>query len=143
MGVKLAIWLPTIKSRESTRPRCMEVEWDRPLESFRWELQLRFRPRSDLKPEQRAIVLQSCESPNLGSFRTPFWESRDKKPFGRGCCEEAHRILYGGRWWLPSSSGHDESCESRIAHGCPNTKSALESELTNLLVGLMQVRVSN
>jgi hypothetical protein len=26
---------------------------------------------------------------------------------------------------------------------CPNTKGALESELTNLLVGLMQVRVSN
>ncbi len=25
---------------------------------------------------------------------------------------------------------------------CPNTKSALESDLTNLLVGLMQVRVS-
>jgi hypothetical protein len=26
---------------------------------------------------------------------------------------------------------------------CPNTKSALECELTNLLVGLMQVRVSD
>ncbi len=26
---------------------------------------------------------------------------------------------------------------------CPNTKGVLESELTNLLVGLMQVRVSN
>jgi hypothetical protein len=26
---------------------------------------------------------------------------------------------------------------------CPNIKGALESELTNLLVGLMQVRVSN
>jgi hypothetical protein len=26
---------------------------------------------------------------------------------------------------------------------CPNTKSALESDLTNLLVDLMQVRISN
>jgi len=26
---------------------------------------------------------------------------------------------------------------------CPSTKGAVESELTNLLVGLMQVRVSN
>jgi hypothetical protein len=26
---------------------------------------------------------------------------------------------------------------------CPSTKGALESEVTNLLVGLMQVRVSN
>jgi hypothetical protein len=33
------------------------------------------------------------------------------------------------------------SLESLVA--CPNTKGALESELTNLLVGLMQVRVNN
>jgi hypothetical protein len=26
---------------------------------------------------------------------------------------------------------------------CPSTKGALENELTNMLVGLMQVRVSN
>jgi len=26
---------------------------------------------------------------------------------------------------------------------CPSTKGALKSELTNLLVGLMQVRISN
>jgi hypothetical protein len=33
------------------------------------------------------------------------------------------------------------SPESHVA--CPSTKSALESELTNLLVGLMHVQVSN
>jgi hypothetical protein len=31
----------------------------------------------------------------------------------------------------------------RLPMACPSTKSALKSELTNLLVGLMQVRVSN
>ncbi len=33
------------------------------------------------------------------------------------------------------------SPESHVA--CPSTKGALESELTNLLVGLMQVRINN
>jgi hypothetical protein len=31
----------------------------------------------------------------------------------------------------------------RLFVACPSTKSALECELTNLLVGLMQVRVSD
>ncbi len=31
----------------------------------------------------------------------------------------------------------------RLPVACPNTKGAPECELTNLLVGLMQVRVSN
>jgi hypothetical protein len=39
-------------------------------------------------------------------------------------------------------SGCGESCESKIAHACPSTKGVSKSELTNLLVGLMQLRVS-
>jgi hypothetical protein len=31
----------------------------------------------------------------------------------------------------------------KLPMACPNTEGALESELTNLLVGLMQVRISN
>ncbi len=31
----------------------------------------------------------------------------------------------------------------KLSMACPSTKGALESELTNLLVGLMQVRISN
>jgi hypothetical protein len=60
---------------------------------------------------------QSGGGLNRDSFGTPLWESRDKKPFGCNCCEEAQRILYGGRWWLPLSSGRGESCESKVAHG--------------------------
>jgi len=88
------------------------------------------------------MIAQSLGSPNRDSFKTPPWESRDKKPFECGCHREAQSILYGGRWWLPPSSGRDESCESRVAMACPSTKGVLESEVTNLLVGLMQVRVS-
>jgi hypothetical protein len=60
---------------------------------------------------------QIPESPNWDSFRTPLWESQEKVPFGCKCGRESQRILYGGRWWLPSSSGHGESSESKVARG--------------------------
>jgi hypothetical protein len=43
---------------------------------------------------------------SLGDFETPIWESRDKKPFRCHSHEVVQSILYGGRWWLPPSSGH-------------------------------------
>jgi len=63
------------------------------------------------------MTSQSPGSPNWDSFGTPLSESRDKKPFECRCHGETQRILYGGRWWLPSSLGRGESCESRVAHG--------------------------
>jgi len=41
------------------------------------------------KFKQKVIVPQSCKSPNHGSFKTPPWESQDKKPLGCGCRGEA------------------------------------------------------
>ncbi len=75
---------------------------------------------SDLVPIKglnKEIALQSGGSPNWDNFGILLWESRDKKPFGCRCRKEAQKILYGGRWWLPPSPGHGESCESRIARG--------------------------
>jgi hypothetical protein len=60
---------------------------------------------------------QSPESLNWDGFGTPLWESREKEPFGCKCGEELHIILYGERWWLPSSPGHGESSESKVARG--------------------------
>jgi hypothetical protein len=85
---------------------------------------------------------QSGGSPNRDSFGTPPWESWDEKPFGCRCHGEAHRILYGGRWWLPLSLGHGESSEFMLPVACPNTKSVSECDLTNLLVGF-DARPSN
>jgi hypothetical protein len=141
--VKLAIWLPTTKSRESTWPWCVQVECDRLLENSRRDLQLCLRPHPNWRSKQKVIVLQSCRSPNRGSFGTPLWELRDKKPFRCRCCGEAQRILYGGRWWLPPSPGHGEFCESKVARDLSCTKGTSKSDLTNLLVGLMSIRVSN
>jgi len=116
-GVKLAVWLPTTKSRESTRRRCVKMECDTPLKSSQRELQVGFRPHPNPRYEKRVMNSQSLGSPNRDNFGTPPWESRDKKPFRCVCRGVMHIILYGGRWWLPPSPGRGESCESRVARG--------------------------
>jgi hypothetical protein len=61
-GVKLAIWLPTTKSRESTSSRhCLE-ECDMALESSRRELQHWFRIRRDPSSGRGAMAVQSSGS---------------------------------------------------------------------------------
>jgi hypothetical protein len=97
--------------------KCVQVECDTSLKSSQGELQVYFRPHPNRRSEQRVMTLQSPGSPNQDSFGTPPWESWDKKPFGCGCHREVQRILYGGRWWLPPSSGRGESCESKVACG--------------------------
>jgi hypothetical protein len=63
------------------------------------------------------MMAQSPRSPNRDNFGTPLWESRDKKPLGRGRGGATQRILYGGRWWLPPSPSRGESSESKVARG--------------------------
>jgi hypothetical protein len=115
-GIKLAIWLPTTKSRESTRPQFVQVVCNTPLESSWQELQVCFIPHPNQRSEKRVITPRIGGSPNWDSFGTPPWESRHKKPFRCRCHGEVQRILYGGRC-LPSSPSRDDSCESRIARG--------------------------
>jgi len=50
-GVKLVVWLPTSKSQESTRPRCVQVECDTLLKSSLGELQVCFRPHPNWRSE--------------------------------------------------------------------------------------------
>jgi hypothetical protein len=68
--VKLVIWLPTMKSRESTRLPCVHVACNTLLENFRQEIQLYFRPRPNRRFEHEVIAPQSCGSPNPNSFGT-------------------------------------------------------------------------
>ncbi len=129
--VKLPVWLPTTKSRESTRPRCVQTECNTPLESSRGELQVFFRPRSNPRSEPGVTSSQSPGSLNRNSFGTPLWESREKEPFGCRCDGVTHRILYGGRWWLPPSPGRGESSESKVARGLSQHQMGAEWVLTN------------
>jgi hypothetical protein len=62
-GVKLAVWLPTTKSRESTWSRhCLE-ECDTTLESSQQELQLWFKNRPDPSSGRGTMAVQSSGSP--------------------------------------------------------------------------------
>ncbi len=56
----------------------------------------------------RLLIVKISGLP-LGSLGT--------KPFGCGPRGKLQSLLYGGRSWLPPSSGRGESCESKIARG--------------------------
>jgi len=134
-GVKLAVWLATTKSQESTRFRCVQVKCDTLLESSQKELQLCLKPRYNPSLGQEVINAQSPESTNRDSFGIPLWESWEKVPFGCKCGDETQTILYGGRWWLPTSPGLGESSESKVARGLSQHWKCVEWVLTNLVVG--------
>jgi hypothetical protein len=131
-GVKLAVWLPTTKSQESTQSRRLQVESNMALESSRRGLQDWLRPRPNRRSGREVMDAQSPRSPNRDRFGTPLWESQEKVPFGCNLRGRTQSILYGGRWWLPPSPGRAESSESKLPVACPNTKGVPECELTNL-----------
>jgi hypothetical protein len=131
-GVKLPVWLPTIKSRESTCSRHVLKECDTALESSQRELQLWFRTCPDPSLEWRDMAVQSPGTPTRDSFRTPTWESREKEPFGCSLHGETQRILYGGRWWLPSSPGRGESSSPNCPWLVLTPKGVPECDLTLL-----------
>jgi len=92
-GVKLAVWFPTIKSKESTRFPCVQVACDISLKSSWRRLQLCYRLHLNQRSSKKVMGPQSRESPNFDNFETPTWESWDKKPFGCGFRGEAQSIL--------------------------------------------------
>ncbi len=142
-GVKLAIWLPTTKSQESTRPRCVQGQWDTSLESPQGKLQVFFRPRHNQRCEQRVMTLWSPGSLNRDNFGTPPWESRDKKAI-RMCMwwSNAENIIWGKvvaslesrPWWVKWV---------RVAHGLSQHQEWFR-RCINQLVGwfFMQDRVT-
>ncbi len=113
------------------------------MESSRRKLQLYFRPHPNRRFEQIVIVLQSCGNPKRGNFGLLFGSLRTKSHSDVGAAER-HREYYmgeGGGFPRARAMVSLVSLESPVA--CPSTKGAPESGLTNLLVGLMQIQVSN
>jgi hypothetical protein len=134
-GVKLAVWLPTIKSQESTSSRRHLKECDTVLESSRWKLQLWFIPRPDLSLGRGAMNVQSPGTLTRDSFETPTWESRKKESLGCNLCGETQRILYGGRRWLPLSPDCGESCVLKCPWLVPTPKGVSRMLINPLVVG--------
>jgi hypothetical protein len=142
-GVKVIIWLPTIKSRELTWPWYVQVECDTLLESSWQKLQLCFRPHPNPRFEQRVLVSQSCGSPKRGNFRFLFGSSGTKSHSDLGAAERCKEYYMGEGGGFPRARAVVSLVSPESSVACPSTKNAPESELTNLLVGLMQIWVSN
>jgi hypothetical protein len=121
-GFKLAVWLPTTKSWESTSSRCLLKECNMALEISRRELQLWFRPCFDMSLGRGIMSVQSFGSPNWDNFGTPLWESQEKEPFGCKSRGELQRILYGGKAVASLESGPWWVKWVQVPVACPNTQ---------------------
>jgi hypothetical protein len=69
-GVKVSIWLSTIKSQESPWTTCVKVAHHILLESFQQRLQFFFRPYVSQRFTQKIMGFQSCKSSNFENFET-------------------------------------------------------------------------
>jgi hypothetical protein len=121
-GVKLAVWLPTTKSRESMSSRCPIRECNTALERSWRGLQFRFIPRRDSTLQSGVMAVQSPGSPtgiksglhfgspgNLCHLDAPSVAS----------CREYYREYGGG---ILPSQGCGESKWVRVPVAYPNTK---------------------
>jgi len=97
-GVKLPIWLPTRKSRESTQFICLQMTCNIPLESSRRELQLCFRLHLNRRFARKVMGLQSRGSPNWRDFGTPGLPQGvpGEKNHLDVCFVANHRVYYKG-----------------------------------------------
>jgi hypothetical protein len=125
LGIKLAIWLLTIKSLESTQFPYTQVTCDTSLKTFQQGLQLCFRPHPDHSSAHKVITQQSRESSNFSNFKTPIWESETKSHLDVGLVER-HIIYYkGGGGGFPQVRAVVSLVNPSLPVAPPSTKSAL------------------
>jgi hypothetical protein len=118
-GVKLAVWLPTTKRRESMPSRHPIRVCDMELERSRRGLQLWFRPRRNPTLQSGVMAVQSFGSPrNLCHLDVVSTVS----------CREYYREWGGG---LLPSPGHGESCMSKCPWQVPTPKGVPNAKLTS------------
>jgi hypothetical protein len=92
-GVKLTIWLLTIKSWESTQFPCVQVACHIPLESPWQGLQLCYKLHLNWRSAEKVIGPQSCKSLKFGNFGTPKWGTKCHLDVG---IVEKHKVYYKG-----------------------------------------------
>jgi hypothetical protein len=116
--VKLAIWFPTTKSRESTSFRHPNLECNMALESSRRELQVWFRPHPDRRSGWEAMMSPKSRESKTGTISGLHFGSPGKKCHLDASATKRHREYYkGGWWWHLPSPGNGVSCESELARG--------------------------
>jgi hypothetical protein len=124
-GVKLTVWLPTIKSRESTRFLCVQATCDTLLKRSRRGLQLFFRPHLDRRFAHEVMRLQGRESPSCWNFEIPTWEFQDKKTIWMWSPWRGAEYTIRGKVVASPSSGRGSSCVFELLVVRLSTKSAL------------------
>jgi hypothetical protein len=116
-GVKLTIWLPTIKSHKSPQFPCFQVACDIPLKRSWRGLQLCFRPHLNQRSAHKLWAPKVAKVLILGILGFPLGSHGTKWHLDVGPVAK-HKVYYkGGRWWLPPSLDLNEYCESMFANG--------------------------
>jgi hypothetical protein len=95
LGVKLAIWLSTTKSQESTSSRCPIWECNTTLESSWRELQLWLRPCCDQTLQSGYMGIQSSGT-LTGTISGLHFGSPGKKSHLDATCAASCRVYYQG-----------------------------------------------
>jgi hypothetical protein len=129
LGVKLAIRLPTTKSRESTSSRLPNWKCDMALERSQRGLQLWSRPCCDQTLQSGVMSVQSLGTPT-GTISGLQLGSPEKKSHLDVRLMERCREYYIGEGGGPPSPGHGESCVSKCPWLVPTPKGVPECELT-------------
>jgi hypothetical protein len=124
-GVKLAVWLPTTKSRESTRFTSLQAMCHISLESSRRGLQLCFRLHCDRRSTEEVMRPQSPGSPCWRDFGTPTRESQERKAIWMQAPWRVTEYTIRGKVVASPSPGRGESCVSVLPVALPSTKGAL------------------
>jgi hypothetical protein len=130
------------KSRESTWPRCVHVECDAPLESFQGELQVCFRLHPNRRSKQKVITCKVLKVQTETILGVLFGSPGTKNYSNVGVAERCKEYYMGEGGGFLQVRAVVNIVSPRLLVTCRSTKGAPKCELTNLLVGLMQVRVS-
>jgi hypothetical protein len=85
---------------------------------------------------------QSPWSTNRDSSESLPWESWEKVPFRYRCHGQTQKNYMGEGGGFPRVRAEMSQMNPGLPVVCPSIKNAPECELTNLLVGLMQVLVT-
>jgi len=93
--VKLAIWLPTTKSQESTQFSCIQMACDIPLERSRRGLQLCLRPHLYQRFLRKVMAPKVAKVPTLAISGLPFGSPRTKSHLDVGPMERC-KVYYKG-----------------------------------------------
>jgi hypothetical protein len=122
-GVKLAIWLPTTKSRKSTWSRCVQVEWDTRWkaleESYKFALDL-----ISIGGWSWALWVSKVPGVQTGTIlRLHLGSPGTKSHSNAGAVGERREYYMGEGGGFPRIRAVVSQVSPRLPVACPNTKS--------------------